>query len=374
MDNEKTITKVRDSGIELLRIILMLQVIYLHLSAYGKYSAINVDLGGVYELGYWVQQTLSRCAVYVYIIISGYFSVTSKATIKTIFPKAKTIYFSAIFYSLLITVVLGVTGFVSIGKFDIIKSFFPITSKTWYFISTYLLVLILSPVVNLALTRLSKQDYKILLVVLFFLFSIWQMAANFEPFNEIIGVKSVIEATKGRGLYGFLFMYIVGGYIRLHVKPAEKLQWQYLALYLGLAVLDIVLVYAVKGVPILEYYRKIVHHNNAPIAIIQGIFLFMFFRSMHFKSKFINKVASHNLGVYMIHEHWLMRKVIWNKIFVVTKNPAFYSSPIFLVKIYGIILIIYIACVLIDICKDFIFKGIAKTYEAITKKEQKDKS
>ena len=100
----------------------------------------------------------------------------------------------------------------------------------------------------------------------------------------------------------------------------------------------------------------------------------MFFRSIHFKSKFINKVSSHNLAVYMIHEHWLMRKVIRNKLFVATKNPVFYESPIFLVKIYGIILIIYIAGILIDICRDFIFKGIAKTYEAITKKEQKDKS
>ena len=373
MDKENT-KKVRDSGIELLRIILMLQVIFLHISAFGKYSSISIEMGGIHEFLSWLQQTLSRCAVYVYMIISGYFSVTSTSTIKTTFSKVKTIYLSAIFYSLLITLVLWKTNLVNVEQYDIIKSFFPITSRTWYFISSYLLVLILSPVVNLALTRLSKNDYKILLAILFFLFSIWQIAANYEPINEIIGVNSVMEATKGRGLYGFLFMYIVGGYIRLHVKPSEKPQWKYLALYLGLAIFDVILIYAVDGAPVLGYYKKIFNYNNAPIAIIEGICLFMFFRSIHFKSKFINKVASHNLAVYMIHEHWLMRKVIWNKIFVATKNPAFYSSPIFLVKIYGIILIVYIACVLIDICREFIFKGIAKTYKAITKKEQKDKS
>lgn len=368
MNNENTITKVRDSGIELLRIILMLQVIYLHISFYGKYSTVNINMGGIHELVCWLQETLSRCPVYVYILISGYFSVTSKATMKTIWPKAKKIYSSAIFYSLVITFLLLVTGLANVSASNIIKSFFPLTSRTWYFISVYLLVLVLSPVVNTALTRLSKEDYKILLVVLFFLFSLWQFAANYEPINKVISVNSVIEATKGRGLYGFLFMYIIGGYIRLHVKHAEKPQWKYLALYFGFAILDVVLVYAVRGVPILEYYSKIVNSNNAPIAIIQGVCLFMFFRSVHFKSKFINKIASHNLGVYMIHEHWLMRKVIWNKLFVVTKKAAFYKSPIFLVKIYGIIFTIYIAGILIDMCRDFIFKGIGNIYKKVVKK------
>lgn len=368
MNNEKTITKVRDSGIELLRIILMLQVIYLHLSAYGKYATVNIGIGGAHELIYWLHQTLSRCPVYVYILISGYFSVTSKATMKTIWPKVKKIYSSAIFYSLAITFLLLATGLVKVSKIDIIKSFFPLTSRTWYFISAYLLVFILSPVVNIALTRLSKQDYKILLVILFFLFSIWQFAANYEPINEVVSVKSVIEATNGRGLYGFLFMYIIGGYIRLHVKHAEKPQWKYLAWYFGFAILDVILVYAVRGVPVLEYYTKVVNVNNAPIAIIQGVCLFMFFRSVHFKSKFINRISSRNLGVYMIHEHWLMRKVIWNKLFVITKKAEFYASPIFIVKIYGIIFTIYIAGILIDMCREYIFKGIGSLYKKVVKK------
>lgn len=367
MEKEKPVVKVRDSGVELLRIILMLQVIYLHVSAYGKFGSINLELGGLHALSYWVHQTLSRCPVYVFVLISGYFSVTSKATMKTIWPKAKTVYLSAIFYSLTITLLILVTGIANVGELDVIKSFFPLTSRTWYFISAYLLVFVLSPVINLALTKLSKEDYRILLIVLFFLFSIWQIAANVEPLKQVISVNSVIEATKGRGLYGFMFMYIIGGYVRLHVKPEEKPAWKYLALYVGLALLDIAIVYAVKGVPVLENYRKIVNFNNAPIAILQGVCLLLFFRTVHFKSKFINKVSSHNLGVYMIHEHWLMRGVLWNKIFAATQNPAFYASPFHLVKIYGIILVIYVVCIVIDMCRELIFNCIGKIYKKLAK-------
>lgn len=363
MSNAKIVAKERESGIELLRIILMLQVIYLHVSNFGEFGSINHDWGGWHELIYWCNQTLCRCPVYVFMIISGYFSVSSKATMRTVWKKAGNVYLPMIFYSVILTLVLCASSLADFSGYNIIKSFFPVTSRTWYFMTNYLLVLVLSPVVNAALNKLSKRDFQILLCVLFFLFSIWQVLAYFEPFSKIISIDSVMETKKGRGLYGFLFMYIIGAYIRLHTKRKEKTEWKYLLFFIGFAVLDIVLVYAFKGVPVLENYVKVVNYNNAPVAILQGIMLFMFFRTLRFKSKIINRISHHNLGVYMIHEHWLMRPVIWDKIFVATQNPVFYTSPFYLFKIYGIILVIYISCWTIDLLRGFIFEGIRKAFK-----------
>lgn len=364
MNTSKPIVKERESGIELLRIILMLQVIYLHVSNFGEFGSINRDWGGLHEIVYWAHQLLCRCPVYVFVLISGYFSVTSKTTMKTVWKKASNVYLPMIFYSVVLTLILGLTGIVNLSRYDVVKSFFPLTSRTWYFMSVYLLVLVLSPAVNLALTHLSKKDFQILLCVLFFLFSIWQILASFEPFDKIISIDSVMETKKGRGLYGFLFMYIIGAYIRLHTKREDKIGWKYLVVFVGLAVLDAVLVYAFRDVPVLENYVKVVNYNNAPIAIIQGVFLLLFFRTLRFKSRFINRVSTHNLGVYMIHEHWLMRGVIWDKIFVATQNPVFYASPFYLFKIYGIILTIYIACWIIDFIRGCIFNRVEKFYNS----------
>ncbi len=362
MSSPEIASKERDSGIELLRIILMLQVIYLHVSNFGEFGSINLEWGGLHEIVYWAHQLLSRCPVYVFILISGYFSVRAKTTMTTVWKKAGNIYSSMIFYSIVLTAIVGLTGLAEIGKYDIVKSLFPLTSRTWYFMSCYLLVFILSPVINSALTKLSKRDFQILLCVLFFIFSLWQVISDFPVISNVISVNSVAETTKGRGLGGFLFMYIIGAYIRLHTKSAEKIQWKYLALFAGMIALDFILVYLLRDIPLLKGYLKVVNNNNAPVAVLQGVFLFMFFRTVHFKSKIINRISNHNLGVYMIHEHWLMRGVIWDKIFIATQNPVFYSSPFYLFKIYGIILVIYISCQAIDIVRGYIFEGIKKSY------------
>ncbi len=360
MNGNKPIVKERESGIELLRIILMLQVIFLHVSNFGEFASINRDWGGIHELVYWINQTLCRCPVYVFMLISGYFSVTSKTTMQTVWKKAGTIYLPMIFYSLVITLILGTTGLVPVTGTEIVKSFFPLTSGTWYFMSVYLLVFILSPVVNSALTKLSKKDFQILLAVLFVMFSIWQVISKIEPIDLVVRTTSIIETTKGRGLDGFLFMYIIGAYLRLHRPREEKVAWKYLFLYVGFAVIDIIIVYASRGVPVLENYAKVVNYNNAPIAIIQGVCLLLFFRTLRFKSKIINKISTHNLGVYMVHEHWLMRNLIWDKIFVATQSPAFYTSPIYMVKIYAIILVIYVSCWIIDFIRGTLFDGVKK--------------
>ncbi len=362
MTNPKPIIKERESGIELLRIILMLQVIYLHVSNFGEFGSINNSLGGLNELTYRILQTLNRCPVYVFMIISGYFSVKSKSTMKNIWKKAGNIYSSMAFYSILLTAVLCLSGLAEANPYNVLKAFFPLTSRTWYFMTVYLLVLILSPVLNLALNKLEKNDFRILLVVLFVLFSLWQVVATINP---IISVDSVIETTKGRGLYGFLFMYIVGAYIRLHTKEEEKTNWKYLIFFFALAIFDIILVYLLKDFPVLKSYLKIVNYNNAPVAVIQGIMLFMFFRTLRFRSGIINKISEHNLGVYMIHEHWLMRPVIWDKIFVTTQNPLFYSSPVFIPAIFGIILAIYISCWAIDLLRGFIFRAVKNKIQSI---------
>ncbi len=365
MKNSKPVVKERESGIELLRIILMLQVIFLHVSNFGEFGSINRDWGGWHEIIYWINQTLCRCPVYVFMLISGYFSVTSKTTMSTVWKKAGNVYLPMIFYSLVLTLVLGVTGLADVSGYDIVKSFFPLTSRTWYFMSIYLLVLVLSPTVNLALNRLSKRDFQILLCVLFFLFSLWQVAANCPPFSKIISIDSVIETKKGRGLYGFLFMYIIGAYIRLHTKREEETAWKYLLLFVGFAFFDIILVYVLRDIPVLGNYLKVVNYNNAPIAILQGVCLLLFFRTLRFKSKIINRISNHNLGVYMVHEHWLMRGVIWDKIFVATQNPLFYTSPFYLLKIYGIILVIYVSCWTIDLLRGYLFEGVKRVYAII---------
>ena len=64
-------------------------------------------------------------------------------------------------------------------------------------------------------------------------------------------------------------------------------------------------------------------------------------------SKVINAISAGNLGIYMIHEHPMIRSFIWNEVFNI-QNTAFYSQKWYLVRILFIIVTIYAVCWAID--------------------------
>jgi len=94
--------KTRDSGIELLRIILMLQVIFLHVCTYGGYYDTATEIGGSVEFIHRIIWLCCRCPVYVYIVVFGYFSVTSNKTLGSIKGKILKMYLPMYFYSVAI--------------------------------------------------------------------------------------------------------------------------------------------------------------------------------------------------------------------------------------------------------------------------------
>lgn len=336
---------MRESGIELLRIILMLQVVFLHLGRYGEYSTHAIDIGGIETFVYYVMMFMSRTSVYVYIVLVGYFCVSSKSNqnLRSVMQKVKKMYLPMLFFSLVIPVIMWGTGQEEFSVTELIKAFLPLLSRTWYFMTLYIIVLVLSPFINRCLNNLSKREYTFLVGLLFFILSIWNMVANMEPLDEIFNVSSVVDTQDGKSLYGFVFMYILGGYLRKFVKSYERPRLRYLAVFFALAVANSLMVY------LIPHYKDVVYANDNPLCVIQGVCLLLFFHDIKFKSRVVNHIAILNLGVYMIHEHPMVREFIWNKVFAFTHNEAFYSSfPLYVFEGLGICLVIFTACALLE--------------------------
>ncbi|MCQ4022191.1 MULTISPECIES: acyltransferase [unclassified Ruminococcus] len=337
--------KMRESGIELLRIILMFQVVFLHICCYGGYSDNLSDVGGIQRGLYWFMMFLSRTPVYVYIVILGYFSVSSNSnkTLKGVVPKIKKMYAPMLFFSLTIPAFMFITGFVQVTPQAVIKSFFPVLSRTWSFMTLYLIVILLSPFVNRCLNNISKREFMALLGILFFIFSVWTMLSSIKPISSVIRLDGVAETNGGKGLYGYLFMYILGAYIRLHIPKRSKADWRFIAAFVVLAVLNTLLVYCIPG------YERPAMFNDNPISVIQGACLLLFFRDLKFKSRIVNHIALLNLGVYMIHEHPMVRSLIWDKLFAFTSDAEFYSSfPLYVFSALGVCAVIFISCAIIE--------------------------
>lgn len=359
-----TAKPVRESGIELLRIFLMLQVIFLHVVTYGEYGEMAMErLGPLDSLLYWAVWFCSRCPVYVYIVLFGYFNVTSKTgqTIKDTKGKAIKMYLPMLFYSLTITAAAMVTGKVEITPVKVIDGFFPLLSRTWYFMTLYLIVLIFSPFINRLLNNISKKEFMYLLLLCFLIFSVWDMLANIKPINQIVSLDKVAKTQGGKSIYGFVFMYLIGGYLRLHVPKYDKAKFRFLFAFFALGAVNVLLVYLFPA-----YRGAAAAANSNPIAVIQGVCLVLFFRDMKFKSRIINWIAAANLGVYMIHEHPYVRAQLWKH--VPTKNIAFYDNWYYPLIILLICVGVFIACGAVEKIRVLLFDLIGKGYKKIFKK------
>ena len=357
MENNKSV-KIRDSGIELLRILLMLMVIFIHVCVYGGYSDIAIHHLAIPErILYHLVYLSSRCCVYVYIVVFGYFSVTSNKSLDTIKGKIAKIYLPMLFYSILIPFLGQSLGLWKLDAIEKIRAFFPLTSKIWYFMTLYLLVLILSPFLNKVLISLSKKEYTQFVVILFLLFSVWTLFSQLSQTSDIIRLDKIFQTSKGQSLYGFVYMYILGGYLRLHIPCRNNAKFRYLFAFAGLVIVNFLLS------QYLYSYDKISIVYDNPILVLQGICLVLFFRDLKFKSKVINYIASVNLGVYMIHEQFLVRNKLWHDWFGFLSDKSFYRSNTYPFKILLICLTVFTVCGIIEKVRVLLFKCLNNLFK-----------
>ena len=347
--------KPRNSNIELLRILMMLQIIFLHVSDYGEYSDIATLIEGKTELIYWIIWLMCRCPVFVFIIIMGYFLSESKSDFNR--KRVLKTYLPMYFYSLAIPFIYGLFRPEEVTDELKIKAFLPFLSRTWYFMTLYLLVLILSPYLNRMVRGLTRNQFLGLLGICFFMLCIWQPLSMLEPFEGIIGLKKILSTQGGKSLYDFIFMYLLGAYMRKyhifssHNNNTDNL-WNkpliYLAGFLLLGLINVFIVYKYPD----EGIDSVIGYNDNPLVVLQCTCIFRFFEKLDLSrfekaGRVINYISIGNLGVYMIHEHPLLRHLIWDEIFTID-NISFYTGIGYLFKIVGIILIIYVVCWLID--------------------------
>jgi surface polysaccharide O-acyltransferase-like enzyme len=142
----------RQAGIELLRMVAMMMIVTMHFLANsgnllepGKQSDLSAVLGTILE-------NFCLAAVNAYVFISGYFGYQGTFQVKRVLRFLCQIWF----YSLLVPLVLmglGIsTGFQN-GIYGILPYLFPIETEHYWFATSFLLLMLLMPFLNLAFRR-----------------------------------------------------------------------------------------------------------------------------------------------------------------------------------------------------------------------------
>lgn len=188
----------RNYGIDLLRIISMLGVVFLHVLGHG--GILSLDLSPVNFSMVWFIEILAYPAVNCFVLISGYIGYKEEK----IFPKIKNLLnlaFTVAFYSVSLFLIFKFFGPETLGLKELVKSFFPIILKNYWFFTAYVGLFLLSPMLNLLVYK-SNFKHAFVYLVVFSLFSI--ISTVYDSFS-FIGGYSVIW---------FVLIYLLGAIIK----------------------------------------------------------------------------------------------------------------------------------------------------------------
>jgi len=353
--------KKREANLELLRIIAMLMVISLHYLGKGNTMAAGITAVSpsnpnfINEVLAWTLEALSYGAVNLYVMISGYFLINSNVRTEKLWK----LLVQVLFYSIgifLIFLVMGKIPGEMRNFYHYSMMIFPFTSQHYWFASIYVILYLLAPFMAVGLRKINKKQTFGLVVILLLCFS---RILKFVFFNMVMHDES------GYDIIWMSVVFVVAVYIRRFVPVNKKRRWIYLGFFALFAAMTVcgsfAIAYVYKTTGHLDNFVTYLYGYNSPTVLGTAVSLFLFFRTLTISpngfGKFILSVAPLTFGVYLIHEHLLLRD-LWLKLWKV--NVAF-EKPYFILHYIGCLLAVFIICALIEWIRRLLFGLLDKT-------------
>lgn len=343
METRQTIQ--RNSRLELLRILCMLMIVTYHYSIYGFYSddvlfSSNKTLIELLSLG-------GETGVSVFVLISGYYMVSSRYSFRKFMLYLGQIWFYTIGALLLFLLVFPRSGLVD--RSMISMSLLPLSKGHYWFATSYFVLMLLSPFLNVFISKASRSQ---LLAAIWTLLGVYLLLPTFF---DIYLTHSTIAR--------FLTLYLTAGYIRLYSAGRPGRFRRHLAVTLALAAFAVLWITAANllgrrlNTAFLLNHANVFSHSML-FAYAMALALFLVFVSASpCCSKSINRLAALTFGVYLFHENQLLRSM-WQSIF---KTAQFVNSPWLPLHALCAIVSVYVAGSLLEFLRQHTFGRLWET-------------
>lgn len=350
INDKKIIIFKRNYGIDLSRIISMILIINHHIIFHGgplfrtkRFSFVNKF--------FIFFNTISSSGVNIFGLISGCVGFKSHR-------------FSNLFYLLIVTFFYNINIALIFKYFqpklmiDLNHYLYPLFISDYWYFNEYFLMYFLLPLVNKGIISMNKNSFKFFNINIFLFFS---CLGEIKNYNKRFYGKDILNLRRGFSYTWLLILYLYGGYLGKYTIDLNKnnnyfyyLKYFTLLFCFGYIRSKIVF-YQWKNknnkIPIIDY--------ASPSQVIIAISIIIIFANINFKNKHFIKLISFfsplTYGVYLIHNHRLMRIYIMKKYFLWLLKLNFVM--IFLMVIlYS--LIIFLACSCVDYLRYLIFNKL----------------
>ena len=155
---------IRQSNIELLRLLSMFALLFLHFYTHSLLpSEVYVSQTGFWKNFPIVVSSVTSLQVNIFILISGWFGIHTTP------KKIISFYLLCAFYGVFTYLLsLGLDNSFSIR--DLAISFMPFSAmEGWWFVKAYLCLMLLAPLFNKAIDNMSRREFLYVLLALVFI-------------------------------------------------------------------------------------------------------------------------------------------------------------------------------------------------------------
>lgn len=353
----------RLANFELLRIVAMFMIISLHYMVKGWVATPFPFVAKDNPVGVlaWLIEAFCIVAVNCYVLISGYFCVESvwrPGRVAALFSQV-------LFYSLLVPVFLLLTGVVSAGDLDVynwIGYIVPFGTEHYWFATAYLVMYLFAPFLAAGIGKMKKRELQMLIALLLTFFTL---------------EKTVIPVFLATDRYGydfgwFLCLFVVAGYLRLYgISWLEKQSHAVGAYALSSLLIWMLALFSntLGGeIETFVHYANMLYTYNHLLCLAGAVSLFYAFKNMRIRegrfAAAVRKLAPYTFGVYLLHEHILVRYE-WMKWLGVEKVK---ESFLFVPHMIGCALLVYVIGTAADAARAWVF---ARVTALLTKKREK---
>ena len=299
----------RETGLELLRILAMFMVITLHyLGKGGMLPDQKGDLSVVSSIP-WILEAACLGCVNVYVIISGLFAEKYRFSIKRIVMLWLQVFFySAFIYIIFVTaaIINGDTAFIAeqVNVYNVLFFLFPVVNGHYWFAGAFIILSLFMPFIANALKTTDKKTHLSVVIGLLTVYCISRSCLPFELIDD-----------RGNGVIWFLVLYITASYIGRYGLGFMKTKLSASLWYVS-AVLLTFLSYRVfaalyRKTGGYEYGITVPSAYNFIFVLISSVALVMLFKKIEIKNGFLKKIilgiSPYVFGVYLLHEHLLIR-------------------------------------------------------------------
>lgn len=310
--------KLRQSNIELLRIISMLLVLMVHADFFSLgIPSHDLMLASPGQFTFRVLvEFLSILCVDIFVVISGWFSIrlSVRGCCNYLW---QCLYFSAGIYAVML-----LCGIVSLSPGGILGIFY--LDKGVWFVKAYLALMILAPVLNAFVDRASRKQMETVLIAFF----IFQTIFSFR------GAAEFIQA--GYSTFSFIGLYLLARYMRIyrHNIPTPHL----VGIFIG-SVLANAAVFSADVYFRTDFATGICMNYANPLIIIGAMSITILFSRLDLgTNKVINYISGSCFAVYLLHcSSWLFVPV-----YCATVARIYASS-------HGIFCVAYIALFILSV-------------------------